>query len=433
MITCPKCQVPNPDSASSCTACGAGLAGQAFAAALDRASPEGEAAPSAAAPATGAPEASAGAPPETAAPQPATPQAAAPSAPAAAPGAEMGGGLGGVGGLAGFDPSQAPDPSAAQHEINQFIAEQKSRKRNKRLIWVMVVIVAVAIAVFFAMRNAAVKEKREEVARFWLAFREIDDKAIADFYRCTVRAKAIDIRLAKDNLMLTDGLAKAFKAYPTGQPKRLTDVCLPELDRIAKDLRALKTPDGFASLVEALAVSMEETKTVFQTYVAKLKTRSTQAANEKTLMDASAAFHTDDAAKVAQAVGYMMVMHCAVPDLAKMARKVRKAPDTQKLIEFLFETCKSDKTFADKLRGGECFGKMKEFAEDPTKPKWYAGVKKKFAGDDRDRQALDYCFKKANRGFFFKELSAIGKSWVKYRAKRKAIMAEIEKYKEKAE
>ena len=35
MINCPKCQVPNPDTASSCAACGTALASQQFAQALD--------------------------------------------------------------------------------------------------------------------------------------------------------------------------------------------------------------------------------------------------------------------------------------------------------------------------------------------------------------------------------------------------------------
>ena len=33
-MICPKCQTPNQDDATNCTACGAGLAGMKFAAAM---------------------------------------------------------------------------------------------------------------------------------------------------------------------------------------------------------------------------------------------------------------------------------------------------------------------------------------------------------------------------------------------------------------
>ncbi|MBW2733899.1 MAG: zinc-ribbon domain-containing protein, partial [Deltaproteobacteria bacterium] len=87
MINCPKCGTPNPDKQNACLACGAGLAAEVFAEAMDRATasdpqlavppaPQAEA-PQAAAPQAAAPQAAA---PQAAAPQAAAPQAAAPQA-----------------------------------------------------------------------------------------------------------------------------------------------------------------------------------------------------------------------------------------------------------------------------------------------------------------------------------------------------------------
>ncbi|MCA9667276.1 MAG: hypothetical protein KC503_16870 [Myxococcales bacterium] len=404
--------MPNDDNASACKGCGTALHSQQFAAALDRAQASTADAP--AAPASSAP--------------PAVPDAPPPPPPAAAPASDY----------QPLDPSPlAPgagvtstDPTAAQAQINEFLAEQKARKRNKRLIWLMVLIALGGLGAFFIIRGQRAKAKRERVARYYIAFRKVDDSTIADFWRCVVRAKHLDVRLAKDNLILTDGLARAFKNFPTTQPDRLKTKCLPMLDAAAKELRAIKTPDGFAGVTEDVARVMATIGGEFKKYIAQLDERKQQAANEKKVLEASAAFHAGDKDKVSLAVGYARVLKCAIPDLVAMAKKAKKPPNTQAVVEHVFNTCKANPKYADKFRL-DCFGEFKAVESDPSKPSWYATVYKKFAGDARDQPALRDCFKRANRGFALKELNDVGKVWVKYRGVRKKLMDEVFKYKEK--
>lgn len=406
MINCPKCQVPNPDNATMCAACGTTLVGEQFAQALDEA--------------------------QQPAPQPeaaAQPQPAAPAQPQAPP--------------RQFDlgvPEEAPvaasvDPGMAQAEVSHFIAEQRSRKRTKTIIYVAIAVAVVGVIGFFVLQSQRKKAKEEAVVSFYDAFRKIDDGPVADFWKCGVRAKDRDVRLASDAKEITEGLEKAFSNYPKGQPGLLLDRCIPMINGIVADLGKLEPPTGFTAPLEDYKSILKEVQTAYTVYAKKIEQRKQQAADEQEIRTGNSHFHQVIAASggwasvtdTPKAVAYFNILKCAVPDLVAAARKVTRAPETQYVVEYIYNTCKKDPKFADKLRD-ECF---KQRNSTTMRTPEFKMVAQKMSGDDRDSYAIDDCFKRANHGFAFEELKGVAEAFGKYRNKgRRQIMDAVQKVKE---
>jgi hypothetical protein len=411
MINCPKCQVPNPDSANVCAACGTALVGQQFAQALDEAA--------GAAPTQPAPEAAAPTQPAPEAPAAAAPASIAPAA-ATAP--------------APFPMGQAMDPSAAQAEINQFVAEDRARRRTKKLIYFAIFLVIAGVVGFFWWKSHVREQKELQVAEFFQAFRKIDDGQGAAFWQCVVRARDRDVRLAASSDEVTNGLEKAFSNYPKSQPGRIKDKCIPMITGILADLDKLKPPEGFAAPLEDFKTSMKKLRDVFMVYANKIEKRKKEAIVEQEIRNAHKDFHTvmgnggglAPVADAPKAVQYYNIMKCVIPDFDKLVRKLTKPPDSQPIVD-LYHECKKDPEFANKIRR-ECYAKRDEnIGRSPE----FKAAANKMSGDDRDLNAINYCFTKVNHGFAFEELKAIAEVFGKYRNEARAnILKAVQKVKE---
>jgi hypothetical protein len=396
MINCPKCQVPNPDSATACAACGTALVGQQFAQALDQA--------------MGAPP-----PPPQAAPAAAPPPPPDPFAqvvPVAAP----------------LQP--ALDPAAAQAEINRFMAEQRSRKRTKSFIYFAIVAVIGGVGAFFWWSSAQKDKLVRQAAEFYQAFNKVDDDSIGVFWKCTVRAKDLDVHKATDTLIITDGLEKAFRNFPKGQPDWLRDKCLPMIGGAVSELEKLRPPTGFGEAVEGVKSSLKEVKTVFERYSATIDKRKQEASDEQEIRNANGDFHNSANDKESgKALVYFNILKCAVPDLIKMAKAIKQPPDTQPLVEYIYNTCKAEPVKTANLLRKECF---KQRSENTKKTTEFALVGQRMAGDPRDLEAINDCFRRANAGFAVDELKAIAEVFVKYHNAREEIKKAVGKLKEQS-
>ena len=415
MINCPKCQVPNQDNATVCATCGATLAGQQFAAALDQAQQQMGQPPDAGAPAQPAPPAAAAAPP-----------AAAPPPPAAAP----------FSGAAPGIPVGAPmDPAQAQAEINQFMAEQKARKRTKSFIIGAIALIIVGAGVFWFLHGERKRKKVREVFTFFQAFRNIDDEDTATFWKCTVRAKHRDVRLAKDTLEITDGLTKAFNNYPKSQPDNLKDKCVPMITGIIEDLDKLKPPKGFQKPINNVKNAMEKVRKVFLAYARRIDKRKKTAAAEREIKKAGEQFHLayEYGGDVDKALIWWNIMNCAVPELPVNVRKIKKGPDTQYAVQYISSQCYKkdvkDKEmvdpipFANKVRK-ECYEKRNVVVD--KKDKEFKEGLRYMSGDNRDLQGINYCFKRANQGFDRAELKAVAEVFVEYNKARGSVLQQLE-------
>lgn len=400
MINCPKCQVPNPDSATACAACGTTLVGQQFAQALDQAM-------------------SPGAPPP---PPPVAAEAPAPLPPAPT-------GFGGFG-----DPMATSDPVAAQAEINRFMAEQRAKKRTKSIIYLLILAAIAGVIAFFVISGARKKARTESVVQFYQAFNKLDDDSVGTFFKCVVRAQHMDIHKATDTLVLTDGLEKAFNNYPKSQPDWLRTKCIPMLGGAIEDLGKLKAPDGFEAAIDAMKSSLKEVQTTFERYAATIDRRKNEAADEQEVRAMNADFHNAVENKDSpKALPYVNFLICAVPDLVKNAKALPKPPDTQPVLDHIFKSCvdpkldqKSAVAYADKLRK-ECFAQRND---NQKKGPEYNVLVNKMAGDSRDLEALNDCFRRSNRGFAREEIEAVAKVFIKYNDARGKVRAEVGKVKE---
>lgn len=330
-------------------------------------------------------------------------------------------------------PEEAPiapamDQVQAQAEINRFVEEQRAQKRMKSLIYLAIVVVIAGVVGFFLWTSAQKKQKIQEAAKFFMAYRAIDDEGIAGFWKCTVRAKHRDVRLAADTLEITDGLEKAFNNFPSGQPDWLRDKCITMIDGIVEDLGKLKPTSDFVTPLEGVKTVMGEVKLTFIKYADKINQRKQEASNEQEIRNANGDFHMvveqQDAPK---ALAYFNLINCAVPDLVKSAKALKKPPDTQPVVEYIYNTCKADPTYADKLRG-ECFDKRNDNLK---KTKGYKAVVYRMSGDPRDLEAINDCFRRANSGFAAAEYKEIAEVFVKYRNARGKVLETLGELKKK--
>ncbi len=422
MINCPKCQYPNEDGTTACAACGASLADQQLAQALDQPQQPGSeqqpldpaqmqqqmeqmqqqmAQMQQMAQQTGAPA------PE----QPPAAQAPAPQQPVTPAAPPVG---------------QPMDPNQAQAEINQFLAEQRSRKRTKMFIYSAVALALAGVLGFFWLQNARKEARVKEVYNFFTAFRGVDDEAVANFWKCTVRAKHRDVRLAKDTMEITDGLTKAFSNFPTSQPSHIKDKCVPLIASILEDLDKLKPPEGFVAPLDSVKTAMKEVRTTFLAYAAKIDLRKGDATNEQEVRNMANEFHmANENPDTPKALEYYNLLKCAIPDLDAAIKAIKKPPNTQPVVEYIYNTCKEDPEYADKLRK-ECFDLRKANVE---KDKGFKTAVYNMSGDNRDTMALSHCFTETNKGFDYKELEAVAKVFITYNNSRGGILKSLAKVK----
>lgn len=383
MINCPKCGTPNPDKQNVCLACGAGLAAQAFAEAMDRATSP-PAADEAAAPAAAA-----------------TPEAAAP---------QVGGGDAFDAVVADAPPAQL-DPAAAQAEIDAYMRAQKARKARKATIYTVVILLVAAVIAFFSYRSAQQEAAKQEAAKFLKAFNDVDSGSFAGFWRCVARAKHKDVHLM-DPQAVVEGLSNVFASRPKSQPDYVKRKCLPMLIGVQGELDKLKPPQDFGPPLQALKNSLAPLKTAFEKYVEKMQQAAETAAAEKEILAANEAFHAAEQTDTAKTVGYVNLIACTVPELDKKVRGIKQPPDVQPVVDYFQAELKEKKVvpLANKLRK-ECYPQLSTL----SRIKQHQLIFKKMSGDMRDGQALKYIFKRANRGFFKIHLDAIGSTFTDYR------------------
>ncbi|MBW2736988.1 MAG: hypothetical protein JRH20_31785, partial [Deltaproteobacteria bacterium] len=342
--------------------------------------------------------------PQAAAPQAAAPQAAAPQAAAPQP---VGDALDAV---VAQGPVAAMDPATAQADIDAYMRAQKARKARKATIYTVVTLLFVAVVGFFSYRSSQQEAARQEAARFLKAFNDVDMGSAAGFWRCVVRAKHKDIHLM-DPALVVDGLSNVFASRPKSQPDYVKRKCLPMLIGVQGELDKLKVPEDFAPALQALKTQLPPLKTAFDSYVKKMELAGATALAEKEICAANEAFHAAEQTDSAKTVGYVNLLSCVMPDLAKKVRGLKQPPDVQPVVEFFQAEIKKDVVaLADKLRK-ECYPQLTTL----SRIKQHQMLFKTMSGDMRDGSALKYIFKRANRGIFKTSLDAIGKAFTDYR------------------
>lgn len=400
MVNCPRCGTPNPDQTADCLACKASLGGQRFAQALDAARPPPPPPPL---------PANVTRPPSPP-PQP-TPRAFAPeSALASSPLAAMG-------------------TDGGQAEAQRFLEQARRRTRRRRLTAAAVSVVLVAAAAVHLLVSARHERQRQAAAVFLKDFGDVESGPLASFWRCTVDARQTDVHRASDNLVVMEALTRAFNANPERQPNVLRQKCLPLLATAEADLGGLQPPSAFVEPIGALKTQLGVLRQVFERYIERLAAVREQTAREQALLAAARVFH--GAARTdprATAAGYVHALHCAIPALPRMAQQVRQPPDTQALVEHIYNGCKADPRFAAKLRDA-CASALGDREDD----RLVVLVQRRMSGDDRDVSALEDCFRRAGRDAFGDALDAVGKGWVDYRNAIKGVFSRIVAFGGKAE
>lgn len=408
MINCSKCLTPNPDNANACLACGASLAKEKLQHAREHVATTP--APSEISQAPKAPSQQRDEAPSGAPAVEATPQASFSAPPAAA-----------------WPQAAAVNPVDAQREIDQYVALEKRRKQRKRIRNIVTACLVVGALGFYFYRDSRLKAVQAEVAQFLLDFRKVDDGPIAEFWRCTADVQKLDMRTAPDNLAVVATLKNAFARDPKKYPDHLRNDCVAMLGAAEKALGELHPPEGFVAPLATLKQVMSDLQTAIGTLAGYLDQRKEQTANEQLILDGNAAFHLVEGGDPIKAAGYYRVIKCAVPTFDKMVQTLKAGePDTQPLVEFVYNTCKENPAFADTLRK-ECIGKFNEI----DVPNEFKTVRAKMAGDDRDHAAIEDCFKRANKQQGTDEWDAVGKGWVNYTNGQRALYNMVAMYKPK--
>jgi len=165
----------------------------------------------------------------------------------------------------------------------------------------------------------------------------------------------------------------------------------------------------------------------FDVYAAMIEKRKNEAADEQEIRDMNGDFHRAVEDKEAKkALAYVNWLRCVLPDVVKLAKGVKQPPDTQPVVEHIYNTCKADPKFADKLRK-ECFTTRND---DQKKGGDFNVLVNRMSGDARDLEAINDCFRRANKGFALKELEAVAKVFIKYNDARGKVREEMKKVKD---
>jgi len=270
------------------------------------------------------------------------------------------------------------------------------------------------------------EERNRALLGFYGKWREIDDGEVATYWKCVVRARNRDVRLARDPQEVLDGLSKAFHHFPRTQAGRLRDNCAPLLEVTRRKLLRLCPPTrGFGKALAGFRASLALNRKVVLKYANQLRLRREQVINEKEILKLAGAFHKAyEDKKVAASdkpLSYWNVLRCAVPDLVVKVRKIKKPPDTQPVVEHFYHQCVkkgvASRPAANKLRG--CYDSNNGGTD--QKDKQYLLALRNLSGDDRDMMAIDACFKKDGQAVVGQTLEAVGKAFQRYRQARKAI------------
>jgi hypothetical protein len=238
-------------------------------------------------------------------------------------------------------------------------------------------------------------------------FNKIDDEQVGAFFKCVVRVKHVAIHKADSILVLTDGLENAFKNFPRGQPGWIRDKCVPLLDAALKDLGRLR-PAALATPLESYKGSLRGARASFQKYAAAIEKRKDEAARELTVRQMAADFHGESSTSLA--IEYSNLLLCAVPDLLRLVKAIKQPPDSQPVVEYIYNTCKADPRYADTLRT-RCFAARKNNQKKTADVRLLA---QQISGDPRDLEAINDCFRRANASFASKEIKAVGEAFVAY-------------------
>jgi len=101
-----------------------------------------------------------------------------------------------------------------------------------------------------------------------------------------------------------------------------------------------------------------------------------------------------------------------------MVRAIKAVPDTQPVVEYIYNTCKAGPAYADTLRK-KCFVQRNKSTKKTAE---FNQAVYKMSGDPRDLEAINDCFRRASKGFSEDELKAIAQVFIKYRNARKQIL-----------
>jgi hypothetical protein len=421
-INCPKCQYPNDDTATSCRTCAEPLADAAFSRALERAT-SGENRMSQGSGAMPSPISAPISGGEPLSPSPVGNR----RVPAQGPPLTASTGDAGVFPPTDLSSGLAPPFGAPRAgDIESYVEQEKSRKRMRVIRNVVLLLLVAGGVTFYFLHSSRKKAKLEQVVSFGKAFNRIDEGPVASFWRCAVRARHIDVHRSTDNRDLINRLEVAFKTFPTSQPDLLRTKCLPLLDQALSDLGSLAPPDdGFHAPISELKKKIAAVKSIFTSYIDKLDKRKDVAKNEQDVIKANNAFHSQETKNMDLSSAYVNFLLCLIPELPTEAKKIKKAPDSQPVVDLIYQNCKKDPNWADEMRK-KCHAQLKETA----RAKAFGLIHQKLAGDARDVQSIEYCFKKVNRGFFNEDLNAIGKAFVEARNANAPVKEQYKKYKE---
>lgn len=277
----------------------------------------------------------------------------------------------------------------------------------------------------------SVQPRSKATFEFYSKWRAVDDDEVSRFWKCLVRARHRDVRLAKDPQELTDGLEAAFKRYPRSQPGHLRK-CLPLLAAARKRLLAICPPAGFPRSLGRIRKALQRSQDATLAYARRLARRSSVAAADKKLLAQGTAFHLahDGKAGYAGALAYWNVLSCVMPDLAGQVRKIKKPPDTQYVVEYIYNRCGkrgvAPKAMAPKIRA--CFARRHRI-KDIKNPKFRLGLKM-LSSDNRDLMALKHCFKTVNRDLVARDVAPMRAAFEGYRKARQQLQNRMQQLKE---
>jgi hypothetical protein len=290
-----------------------------------------------------------------------------------------------------------------------------------RRVAIAATLLAAAACVSSEPSGPGQRPKERPSSSFVDELRRIDD---GELWRCAIAGPPGSRRLPVE---VVEGLRKAYASSPKTQPGRLTRRCVPIADAMLQKLGALDPPWRLTDELESYSKALKEAREALAAHAGKLEQRNRDKAIEKEISEAHRDFHSvitsgggfthpEDAPR---AVAYFNILGCLIPDLVQAAKKIETPPDSGPIVEAIYRGCRSDPSFADRIRG-DCHARRNASNKRSAD---FQLVARKMSGDERDLFAIKHCFSKANRGFTAAEERRVKRAFAVYKKTRSTLLA----------
>ena len=304
-------------------------------------------------------------------------------------------------------------PPILDPAYSQSMGDVSLTKKGSKVPLIVVGLLIVGGGGYLAYSAKKTHAERTDHARFMEEFRNYETEDLGKYWACMLGPGTIGTNVNTPNAItqkIDQQFASDFRNYPT----KVREECGQKAKDAADKANALQMLPQYTSAVAEYGKSIMAMQSALEDWskVAPEQIQTKMVA--KNLEEYGDAWHAfSGGAPTPEVIAYDQFLHCAVPDVDT------KYKDDIELGKYIYETCKKDPAYGDKLQE-ECGKLITGKPAAPTKA-WKA-TQAKFGSGEAEGKSLLSCLKKSRKGKMKDNLSPVGEQWIKFREAREVVL-----------